>query len=201
MKGAKAYLASLLIVAGTLPAPEAAAADGKGQFGVRGAGLVTCALYNQERDARSEVYRVVAAWMDGYITGSNQHAVDTYDIASFESTELLAALVSENCKKYPDTPIFVVLRAIIEKSAETRLRAPSKKVEVAIGDRKVLLYEEVLRRIQEKLASAGFYRGPINGTYDAKTQAAMKAFQTSAKLEPTAFPDQLTLLRLLSGGS
>jgi peptidoglycan hydrolase-like protein with peptidoglycan-binding domain len=63
------------------------------------------------------------------------------------------------------------------------------------------LYEEVLRRVQQKLASAGFYRGPIDGTYDAKTRKAMQAYQTSVNLQPTGFPDQATLWRLLHGGS
>jgi peptidoglycan hydrolase-like protein with peptidoglycan-binding domain len=59
----------------------------------------------------------------------------------------------------------------------------------------------VLRRVQQKLAAAGFYRGPIDGNYDASTQKAMQAFQTSVKLQPTGFPDQATLWRLLHGGS
>jgi len=196
-----AYRAGLLFAAGLLLAQGVTAADDKGQFGVRGAGLVKCAVYDSERDARSQIYQIVAAWIDGYITGSNQHADDTYDIVSFESTELLAAIVSENCKKNPEAPVFAVLRAVVAQAGKNRLRAPSKKVEVAIGERKVLLYEEVLRRVQQKLASAGFYRGPIDGIYSATTQKAMQAYQTSAKLQPTGFPDQATLWRLLHGGS
>lgn len=196
-----AYRTGLLLAAALLLAQGVPAADEKGQFGVRGAGLVTCAVYESERATRSEIYHMVAAWMDGYITGSNQHADDTYDIASFESTELLAAIVSENCKKNPEAPVFAVLRAVMAQVGKDRLRAPSKKIEVAIGERKVLLYEEVLRRVQQKLAAAGFYGGPVDGTYDAKTREAMRAFQSSVKLQPTGFPDQVTLWRLLHGGS
>lgn len=182
-------------------AQAAAGADDKGQFGVRGAGLVKCSVFESERAARSQIYQLVGAWMDGYVTGSNQHADDTYDIVSFESTELLAAIVSENCKKNPDVPVFAVLRAVIAQTSKSRLRAPSQKVEVAVGERKVLLYQEVLRRVQQRLAAAGFYRGPIDGNFDAGTQEALQAYQSSAKLQPTGFPDQLTLWRLLHGGS
>lgn len=197
----KAAGAGALVAAGLLLAQAATAADDKGQFGVRGAGLIKCSVFESEREARSQIYQLVGAWIDGYITGANQHAGDTYDIVSFESTELLAAVVSENCKRNPEAPVFAVLRAVVAQAGQSRLRAPSKKVEVAIGERKVLLYEEVLRRVQQKLAAAGFYRGPINGTYDANTQKAMQAFQTSVKLQPTGFPDQATLWRLLHGGS
>ena len=198
MRGVIAYLAGISIAAGVLTADVAVAADEKGEFGIRGAGLVTCSIYTREREARSQIYYIIAAWMDGYITGANEHADDTYDIVSFESAELLGALVNENCKKHPQASVFVVLRAILQKSAENRLTAPSKKVEVAIGDRKVFLYEEVLKRAQQKLASAGFYKGPITAEYDARTQEAIKAFQSSIGLEPTGFPDQLTLWRLFN---
>lgn len=176
----------------------AVAADAKGQYGVRGAALASCAMYEKERAARSEIYRMIASWMDGYITGINQSAGDTYDIASFESTELLTALVSEHCKNNPETTVFAAVNALTGQFAANRLRAPSDKVEVSVGDNSVLLYEEALRRVQEKLAEAGHYDGKIDGTYDAQTQQAMQAYQESIEFRPTGFPDQLTLWRLFT---
>jgi murein L,D-transpeptidase YcbB/YkuD len=143
---------------------------------------------------------MIASWMDGYITGVNQHAADTYDIASFESTELFAALVSENCKEHPDTPVFAVVNSLIAQSTPNRLVAPSEKVTVTVGDNKVALYQEVVRRVQEKMTAAGFYDGKVDGTYDSQVQEAMGAFQKSIGLQPTGFPDQLTLWRLFNGG-
>ncbi|MCC7414373.1 MAG: peptidoglycan-binding protein [Gammaproteobacteria bacterium] len=198
MRTTAASVLAAIAVALALPA---GAADDRGQFGVRGAGLVKCAVFEREREARSQIYHLVGAWMDGYITGANQHTDDTYDIASFETTELLAAIVSENCRKNPDAPVFAVLRAVVAQAGKGRLHAPSQKVEVALGERKVLLYEEVLRRVQRKLAAGGFYPGAIDGRYDAITQAALRAYQASAQLQPTGFPDQVTLWRLLHGGS
>lgn len=178
--------------------PFAAAADANGQYGVRGASLASCAMYEKERAARSEIYRMIASWMDGYITGINQSAADTYDIASFESTELLAALVSEHCKKYPETTVFAAVHAFTGQFAANRLRAPSKKVEVSVGDNSVLLYEEVIRRVQEELVEIGLYDGEIDGTYNSHTQQAMRTYQESIEFRPTGFPDQLTLWRLLT---
>lgn len=177
-------------------AQTAGAADPYGQYGVRGAALVPCSIYERERQAESEVYRVIASWMDGYITAINQHVDDTYDVASFESTELLAAVVSEHCKKNPDAAVFAVVKSLLEQFAENRLRRSSKKVEVAVGEYRVMLYEEVLERIQQRLADAGHYQGRLDGIYDAEMQASMRAFQESIELEPTGFPDQLTLYRL-----
>ena len=198
MAGTRIYLLSILAACGFLLAQVAAAADDKGQYGVRGAALVSCSVYERAREARSEVYRVLAAWMDGYITGTNQHADDTYDTASFESTELLTALISEHCKKHPETPVFAVLKSLVGEFAKNRLRAPSRKVEIVIGDRRALLYEEVVKRVQQKLAEGGFYDGDINSAYGPQVQEAMQAFQESIEFQPTGFPDQLTLWRLFN---
>lgn len=173
-------------------------ADAKGQYGVRGAALASCAIYEKERAARSEIYRMIASWMDGYVTGINQSAADTYDIASFESAELLAALVSEHCKESPETTVFAIVNVLTGQFATNRLHAASEKIVVSVGDNNVLLYEEVLRRIQEKLAEAGLYDGEIDGTYDAHTQQAMQSYQESIEFRPTGFPDQLTLWRLFN---
>ncbi len=177
-------------------AQTAGAADPYGQYGVRGAALVPCSIYERERAAESDAYRMIASWMDGYITAINQHVDDTYDVASFESTELLAAVVSEHCKNNPDAAVFAVVKSLVEQFGDNRLRRSSKKVEVAVDEYRVMLYEEVLERIQQKLTGAGHYQGEIDGIYDAETQAAMQAFQKSMELEPTGFPDQLTLYRL-----
>jgi len=196
MQGRRLHLASTLIVSGLLLTQAATADDVKGQYGVRGAALASCSIYEKERAARSPVYRMIASWMDGYITATNQHVDDTYDTASFESTELLTALVSEHCKKNPETPVFAVVNSLIKQFAKNRLRSPSKKIEIVIGPRRTLLYEKVVMRVQEKLAKRGFYSGAISHIYDENVQLAMRAFQSSIKLQPTGFPDQLTLWRL-----
>lgn len=192
----KVRAAGLVTLGWLLLSQPSAAADAEGQYAVRGAGLVSCAVYERERKARSPVYHVIAGWIDGYITGSNQHAPDTYDMTSFESAEMIAAVISENCQHHPETPVFAVLNSLVKQLADDRLRHPSKKVEVKSGTRSVLLYETVLKRLQEHLAGANFYQGPMDGRFDENMQAALRAYQSSIELEPTGFPDQLTLWRL-----
>ena len=173
------------------------AADDKGQFGVRGAGLIPCALYTKEREAQGDVYLMTAAWVDGYITGTNQHLSETYDSLSFETTELLTAILGKHCKKNPNDLIFPVVKNLLEKLHGDRLSVHSEKTDVTIGERKVSLYIEVLKRIQTKLASAGYYKGKIDADYGPSTIEAMKKFQRSIEFRPTGFPDQMTLWRLL----
>ncbi|MBD1400736.1 peptidoglycan-binding protein [Pelovirga terrestris] len=189
-----AFIFTLVLL---LSAATAHTADGEGQFAVRGAGLISCALYTQERAARSEVYLVAAAWVDGYITGINQHASQTYDLMSFESTELLMAILDNHCQKNPSDPIFGVLVNLFKKLWPDRLIDKSDKTTIAIGEREARHYVESIGRVQNRLQAAGFYKDPRNNEYSPQTLEAMKKFQTSIGFEPTGFPDQLTLWRLM----
>lgn len=175
------------------------AADGAGQFALRGAGLLPCSVITREREARSELYRLAAAWTDGYLTGINQHQDTTYDAASFESTELLMAVVAEHCQSNPNDPLFGVLNSLFEKLAPSRLQEKSPKLEITNGQLRTSLYVSVLTRAQNVLASHGYYSGDATGEYDGGTIAALKGYQSSIGFEPTGFPDQATLWRLLRG--
>ena len=104
------FIVCAIVLTSLLSSQEAFAADDKGQFGVRGAGIISCAIYEKEREAQSEVYLITAAWVDGYITGTNQHMPSTYDLMSFETTELLTAILAEHCKKNPADTVFSVLK-------------------------------------------------------------------------------------------
>ena len=177
--------------------PGVSAADSQGRFGIRGAGLISCATYDHERALRSKAYDVVAGWMDGYLTATNQFATRTYDAAPYQSTELYAALVEEYCKQHPAALVFAVLNSLVKFTWNERLRTPSLKVPVEVAARKTSLYEEVIRQVEQQLARRGFYRGSITSTYGTAATAAMKAYQKSIGFTPTGFPDQATLWRLL----
>lgn len=190
------YLIVLLSVSIPLLFTQNLKADSNGLYGIRGAGLVTCSIYNQEREIQSQVYHMLASWMDGYITATNQHSKDTYDIASFESTEFLAALVHEHCKMHPETIVFSIVSSLTRQFSKNKLDSPSKKIEIVIGDRHVLLYQEVIVRMLKKLSQLGFYQGEFKTEFNLSVQKAIQAYQTSINFKATGFPDQLTLWRL-----
>ena len=172
------------------------AADEDGRFGIRGAGLLPCQHYLVERQQRSEVYRLVAGWIDGYITATNQHMTGTFDVASFESTELLTALLNEHCKANPDKVLFAVLEPLVVQLNKNRIASAQTKVQIAVGERSISVYPIVLKRIQQTLRESGFYQGQPTGHWDSDTQAALGLYQSSIDLEATGFPDQLTLWKL-----
>lgn len=178
-------------------APAAWSNDAKGQFAVRGAGLISCGLYSQQRAAKGDIYLMTAAWIDGYVTGINQHASATYDLLPFESAELLMSILDKHCKDHPKDPVFGVLNSLFTTLWPDRLTERSEKIAIVVGERKTELYGATITRIQRDLSAHGLYAGPANGAFSLQTIDALKQFQSSIGFEATGFPDQLTMWRLL----
>ena len=172
-------------------------ADAKGQYSIRGVGLITCAIFIQERLAQEEVYLVTAAWLDGYITGLNQASDDTYDVLSFEGSELLMQIIERHCRENPNDTVFAVMNSLLRKLHDDRLPELARKLPIEMGENRVQLYTTVIERVQTALAARGLYSGEIDGVYSEPTARAMQRFQETQKLKATGFPDQLTLWRLL----
>lgn len=193
LRHAPAILATALL----LFAADACPADKQGLYAMRGAGLISCELFVREREARGDVYLMTAAWIDGYITGTNQHAPQTYDVLSFEGTELLMAILNEHCKENPSDPVVGVATSLFRKLWPDRVIEKADKTTITSAERKATHYVELIKRVQKKLQAKRFYSGQISGTYSPQTAKAVKTFQKSIGLEATGFPDQLTLWRLL----
>ena len=111
---------------------------------------------------------MVAAWIDGYITSINQYSADTYDVMSFESTELLTALIADYCEKKPKTLIFSIINSIIKISINNRITKASPKVEIMVGARKILLYEVQIGNIKNQLKKLSLYRGGLDNKWNKK---------------------------------
>lgn len=173
------------------------AADSEGQYSIRGAGLINCALFVEARVAKDDSYLVIAGWVDGYVTGINEYAQGTYDVLSFENTELLMALVDQHCQDNPDDPVFGVLNSLFRSLWPDRLNAKSEKQAITVGEREGRHYIELIRRAQQKLRDGGFYSGEISGEFSPETAEAIKQYQASIDFSPTGFPDQTTLWRLM----
>ena len=104
---------NLIVILTWLLLTAGQAADITDRFSIRGAGLLTCDIYVSERAERSEAYLMIGGWLDGYITGVNQYAPDTYDVTSFESTELLSIIIDNHCQQNPEDRLFSVVNSIL----------------------------------------------------------------------------------------
>lgn len=175
-----------------------AAAAEKPSFSVRGAGLLDCAAFTDVRAHNEEAYAMVGGWIDGYLTAVNRYESDTYDITSFESTELIVKILANHCADNPEHRLFPVLSSVVERLRDSRIRAPAAIVGVRQGAQQATLYQPTLVRVQERLIDSGYLSGGASGEFDDATRQALMAYQQSLAYNPTGFPDQGTLWHLFS---
>ena len=180
--------------------PFASAADQNGLFAIRGAGLLTCLTYVQEREAASDAYVMIGGWLDGYVTAINELSLETFDVTPYVSTELLTALIDRHCKDNPGDILFAVTNTLLAKLFDERLKSSSVYVDVRISLEQMRLYTDTIERIQTSLAAKGLLYIEATGQWNLATQNALARYQESIGMNGSGFPDQATLWSLLRSG-
>ncbi|MHA1107912.1 MAG: peptidoglycan-binding domain-containing protein, partial [Alphaproteobacteria bacterium] len=165
-----------------------------GDYAIKDVGLATCKLYAQEQKAATKRYFQFVGWVTGYLSAHNRYAEDNTDIAPWQSTELLAALIGSHCKSNPGIRLVDATNQLINALYPTRLRTNSKKIKAVAGGKAVFIYEAILRRAQQMLAERGHFTGAADGKFGPATQQAFESFQKERKLAVTGLPDQRSLL-------
>ncbi len=172
-------------------------ADKNGEFSVRGAGLLSCETYLVERNKRSEAYNMIGGWMDGYLTALNQASPATYDMTSYQSTEMLAGIVARHCTANPQHRLFAVVGGVLKKLEPQRLAQASPRQRVVVGDQETILYQETVAKMQTRLAQRHYLLlDQVNGVFNRATARALEQFQATLGFDETGFPDQSTLWHL-----
>lgn len=88
---------------------------------------------------------------------------------------------------------------MVSKLHANRIKEPVRAVPVSDGVRSTALYVPTLERIQIKLIEGGYLdASQPSGRFDAPTKQALMAYQQDVDYQPTGFPDQGTLWRLLA---
>lgn len=177
--------------------PFASAADQNGLFAIRGAGLLTCHAFVQEREAASDAYVMIGGWLDGYVTAINELSLETFDVVPYVSTELLTVLINRHCKDNATDIVFAVTNNLLARLFDERLKSSSAYVDVRVGSYQMRLYRDTIERIQTSLAAKGLLDIEATGQWNLATQTALAQYQESIGMNGTGFPDQATLWSLL----
>ncbi len=174
------------------------AASKAGNFAVKGIGSDRCSSYVKAAEAKSPLLDVFAGWIEGHLTATNLYRPDTFDIAPWQATRLLMALIYAHCQNNPDQRLYEAVQNLEAVLARSRLATKSEVVEIDEGGgRKLALYHEIVKRAQQALIDRGFLEGRADGKFGPKTRAALEAFQEKEGLKKTGVPDQETLYKLL----
>ncbi len=186
----------LLLLAAVQVSDPVRAADEEENFAIKGAGLARCSDYIEARQKNTPAFYQFGGWINGYLTALNQLTPETYDLAPWQSSDLLAGVILRNCRENPQQRFITTVAAMVSSLNAQRLLTKSPLVEAHAGETRIRIYRELLRRTQEKLAESGLYQGEPTGVFDQKTEDGLRAYQKSARLSETGLPDQATLLAM-----
>lgn len=166
--------------------------DSSNAYAIKGAGIAKCSKFIEFHQKKSDVYLVFGGWLEGYLTATNQQQTDTFDLAPWQSTQLLLLATESLCKQKPDMQFQEAVQVLIGQLAQQRITQGGKFVTID----SYIYQEEVVKRMKNALKSRGLYSGVGDGQYDDKLKAAVKQFQKGIKQPETGLPDQGTLYEL-----
>lgn len=185
-------LATLLLIA-----PAALAGDSQGRFAIKGAGAETCAAYTAKRNAEAPETYMFLGWLQGWLSHENRVAEGTFDLASWQHPATLLAAMDAYCGENPEHPFVYAADALIAAMRPSRLGEQSLLITVEADGRRVELYAQTLKRLQDGLRQEGLLSDSTNGELTPETEAAIRAYQEREGLPITGLPDQTILQRLV----
>jgi len=178
-------------------AGAARAADEEGAFAVKGVGLTKCSDFvKAAKEQDREVVSQYVSWLAGFITASNQHMAETFDLTPWQNVRTLSSLLAAYCDRNADLRFVAAAARLTNALRADRLATPSELLPIEHEGKTHYMYQEGMRRTQARLAELGLYSGDLDGAYGEATRAALEAFQKERELPVNGLPDQRTLMIL-----
>jgi hypothetical protein len=173
------------------------AADSKGHFAFRGIGGQSCRIAMDQMQKDSKAAIALDSWLMGYLTAANREQSDTFDISPVVASGDLLNAVIALCRAHSDMPVESVFNGLLQVLSIARNRADSPIIETRSDKNTALVRTETLIAMQTKLVGYGYLKGKPYGTFGARSEMALKAFQKDQKLPETGVADGTTIVRLL----
>ena len=168
-----------------------------GAYAIKGVGRTACGDYVRAYAgaAASEGKSLLpfAGWLDGYMTGFNHFQAGTYDVAPWQTTELMLAMVAKHCGTHRDRLFVEAVNDLLLVLYPDRLAAESEIVRVENAGQAVFLYRGLLEEVRVRLVAAGLSPGGENAPYDRAFATALKTYQARRGLPASGLPDQATM--------
>lgn len=197
MRTRSGRLAATTMLAAALMATTAQAADDDGNYAVRGAGTADCDAYRAAAAGETDGIGQFLRWFEGYITGMNRHAEDTFDQSPVLDISVLGRSVLNLCSNEPELSFEVAVGRTLNALGPIRERTASETRTLSHDGESVVVRDATVLRLQERLNDLGLYDGGLDGLYGPGTRRSILQYQESEDLPTSGLPDAATLLRLL----
>ena len=187
-----------LLLALTLQGGTALAADAAGKFALKGAGPQKCSALLSAYEKKSGDLALYAGWIDGYLTGLNQAAPETYDLAAWQGADTLLAMTRAACQQMPpETRVIDAFTQIVLAIRPGRIAQEEGLIALMHDGKGTAVYGSVLIAAKRRLNALGHAVGTENMTFDKTTAAGFQSYQKAEGIPETGLPDQQTLYHLL----
>lgn len=171
-------------------------ADIENRFMAKGAGLASCDRFLNATELKNNEYYNYGGWIEGFITAFNQLRPETFDVAPWQSADYLIAVVAEYCKKNENASFYQATAYVVKALDSQRLKNHTPLLTIRVGDKSMLIHEEILVSTQKTLFEAGLYDKKSYGTFDKETEIALKKYQQKNLIKQSGLPDHATLVKL-----
>ena len=143
---------------------------------MEGAGAQSCETFLKAKANGGNDLAIFAGWVDGYLTGANQHAPQTYDFTPWQTVGLLIAALANHCEKEPKRPFIVAVNNMLAALRPSACRNARDREDRGGRPQRTVLQDRDGGRA-EAPRSEKLYRGTIDGSFGPTTEDAFKAFQ------------------------
>lgn len=176
----------------------ASAADTANRFGVKGAGAAKCEDFIAAYDNGTPLAATFGGWIDGFITATNHYHPNVFDVAPWQSSDVLAYALSGYCRTNKDVPFHEAMLSLRNQLVPQSLTSASPAIVAQRQGKAVVIYAAVLQQVREKLVALGkLSKMPSEPGFDAATSQALVDFQKERGLAETGLPDHVVLSHLL----
>lgn len=189
----KRILATLALCLAT--GTQTFAASEKGAYLVRGIGSEDCASLRQKLEgSEQKLIRIrLSDWVSGWLSHSNRVSTGIYDVSPIFDGNAVSEIVVRVCGGNLDAKVETVLNSVVAAVSAGAPKNFSKSVVLQNGDLQVVVRENVLSSVQNRLSDLGFLEKKMaDGKFGPATKSALLEFQTKLKLPITGLPDALT---------
>lgn len=185
-------------IAISLPVEPGLAANASGKFAIKDIGRTTCAEFSAVHKTSGPRYQQLIGFAEGYLTAANRYEPNTFDLAPWHTMGGIGVILDGYCRSNATTHFAAALEKMVVTMQPLRLADYSPSIDMVDGDHHVRVYQTILKRAQSVLQRRGLYAGVPDGNDAPELRKAIRAYQTTEKLEPTGLPDSVTLWKLLS---
>lgn len=172
-------LIPIALASALLTIPQLAlAADEDGQYAIRGIGSYDCSTVLEQiadESTRTEAGQIYNAWISGYLSAINRTEQDTFDIfpTAYDQPVLMVALAQ--CQQSPEMMFEEVILSLASLFYPARVTAHSPLAPGEVDE--LIVREEVVRKLQQRLIHLGFLDGEADGVFGVKSRQALRDYR------------------------